>query len=240
MDNDVKELFENYVQKFDEFKELMQDRLPRSLKLFNIRLRLAIDIQIDFKNEVSLTKTKAVRDTYILLIKMMESWNAYEALYHYVKETNRYADTSERRIYKTYSENFLNEVQSLPILKQTLDDLKLKYLNDIKFKVDFTELITRIENDERIRNNLTISCKHILEYFDGTKTISGMEIIALIYAERNIYYHNGETVKMGMRYSNRQFLIKSLTYGFHKHILLLITKILEKEYEENRRGSNSF
>jgi hypothetical protein len=233
MDNDIRKLFQDYNQKFELFKDLMQDELPRSLKLFNIRLRLAIDIQIDFKGEISLTKTKLVRDTYVLLIKMMESWNAYEALYHYVKETNRYANTRES-IYKTYSQTFLNEVQSLPLLKQTLDDLKLKYSNENNFKDDFKELIRRIERDDRIRLKLTESCKNILEYFEGNKTISGIEIIALIYAERNMYYHNGETAKMGMRYGNRQFLIKTLTNSFYKHILLLTTKILEKEYDENK------
>lgn len=47
-----------------------------------------------------------------------------------------------------------------------------------------------------------------------------------------MYYHNGETAKMGMRYGNRQFLIGSLITGFYKHVLLLVTKIIDKEYDE--------
>lgn len=233
MDNDLANLFQNYNQSFEKLKDILQDELPRSLRLFNIRLRLAIDIQIDFKGEISLTKTKEVRDTYILLIKLMESWNAYEALFHYVKETNKYANARES-IYKAYSQTFLTEVGSLPVLKTTLDTLKSKYISENNFKSDFKQLIKRIEDDDRIRPNLTESCKNIVEYFEGNKNISGIEIIALIYAERNMYYHNGETAKMGMRYGNRQYLIKSLTTSFYRHILLLTTKILDKEYEENK------
>ena len=234
MNQEIRNLFDNYNQKYDSFKELLEDELPRTLRLFNIRLRLAIDIQIDFKGEISLTKTKEVRDTYVLLIRMMESWNAYEALYHYVKDTaGKYANTKES-IYKTYSQTFLTEVGSLDILKQTLDTFKDKYNSDNNFKADFKQFIKRIEDDDRIRTKLTDSCKSIVEYFEGTKNISGIEIIALIYAERNMYYHNGETAKMGMRYTNRQFLIKELTDCFYRHILMLISKILEKEYNDNK------
>lgn len=231
MNSDLAILFQSYNHSFDKLKDILQDELPRSLRLFNIRLRLAIDIQIDFKGEISLTKTKEVRDTYVLIIKLMESWNAYEALFHYVKETNKYANARES-IYKTYSQTLLNEAGSLPVLKATLDSLKSKYNTENNFKTDFIQLIKKIEDDDRIRPNLTENCKNIIEYFERNKNISGIEIIALIYAERNMYFHNGETAKMGMRYGNRQYLIKSLTNCFHRHILLLTIKILDKEYEE--------
>jgi len=233
MDKDILKLFDNYNQSFEKLKRLLRDGLPRSLRLFNIRLRLAIDIQVDFKGEISLTKSKEVKDTYVLLIRLMEIWNAYEALFHYVKDTKKYVNAKEI-VYKAYSQTFLTEVGSLTILKDTLDLLKKKYNADNNFKNDFKQLIKRIEDDDRIRPNLTESCKNIVEYFEGEKNISGIETIALIYAERNMYYHNGETAKMGMRYRNRQFLIGTLTTGFYKHILLLATMIIKKEHDENK------
>ncbi len=233
MDSDILNLFEKYNKSFEKLKDLLQDKLPRSLRLFNIRLRLAIDIQIDFKGEISLTKSEEVKETYILLIKLMEIWNAYEALFHFAKDTKKYVNAKES-VYKAYSQTFLNEVGSLQILKDTLDELKNRYNSDKNFNSDFKQLINRIEVDERIRQNLSESCKSIVEYFEGKKTISGIEIVALIYAERNMYYHNGESARMGMRYGNRQFLIRTLTTCFCKHILLLVTKIIDKKYEENK------
>lgn len=232
MEKDLANLFQNYNQSFEKLKKKLQNKLPRSLRLFNIRLRLAIDIQIDFKGEISLTKTKEVRETYVLLIRLMESWNAYEALFHYVKETKKYSSAGVG-IYKAYPHALLSEVGSLPVLKMTLDTLKSRYLKETNFKTDFKQLIKRIENDIRIKPNLIESCKNIVEYFEGNKIISGAEIIAIIYAERNMYYHNGETAKMGMDYKNRQYLLKTLTSSFYRHMLLLITYILDKEYEES-------
>lgn len=234
MTQDLRNLFNGYNKKFESLKKLLQGELPRSLRLFNIRLRLALDIQIDFKGELSLTKTKKVKDTYVLIIRMMECWNAYEALFHYAKEKN-YAN-SNTSIYKAYSQTFLTEAGSLGILKQTLDNLKNKYNNDGHFKDDFDQYIDRIDNDNRIRDRLKECCKDSAEYFNGRKNISGIEIIALIYAERNMYYHNGETAKMGMRYPNRQHLINEYTSCFYRHILILTTKILEKEIEANKNS----
>jgi hypothetical protein len=230
MDIEIFKLFEIYNKSFDKLNGKLNEELPRSLRLFNIRLRLAIDIQVNFKGEVSLTKSKEVKDIYIKLIKLLEIWNAYEAFYHYLKETNKYVNVNES-IYKKYSQTFLNEVGSLPVLKETIDQIKFKFLKDSTFKHDFNELINRIEKDDRIRENLTKSCKNILTYLDRNKNISGIEIIALIYAERNMYYHNGETAKMGMSYRNRQFLIQTLTTGFLKHILLLANWVLNNELE---------
>jgi hypothetical protein len=239
MDKDILNLFDNYNQIFKKLEKLPQDELPRSLRLFNIRLRLAIDIQIDFKGEISLTKTKEVKDTYVLLIRLMEIWNAYEALFHYVKDTKKKYVSAKESIYKAYSQNFLTEVGSLTILKDTLDQLKTKYNTDNNFKNDFKKLIEKIEGDDRIRQNLKESCKNIVEYFEGKKSISGIETIALIYAERNMYYHNGGTARMGMKkYKNRQFLIRTLTTGFYKHILLLATMIIKKEHDEKMKINN--
>jgi len=76
----MNQLFEQYEQSLSLLRELEQDDLPRSLRSFNIRIRLAIDIQVNFKGMISLTKTKDVRDTYALIIQLVELWNAFEAL----------------------------------------------------------------------------------------------------------------------------------------------------------------
>jgi len=233
MEKEVKKLFDDYNQNFEKLSILLKDELPRSLKLFNIRFRLALDIMVDFKGEVSLTKTKEVRDTYVLLAKLMESWNAYEALFHYVKETKKYANV-KTSIYKAYSEAFLTEVGSMPVLKESLDNIKTQFANNDSFKKDFKQYIQKIIDNENIVPSLTDYCKRFIDCFEKGKKISGIEIIALIYTERNMYYHNGETAKMGISYKNRQYLLKTLTASFHKHILLLITKILEKEYQEKK------
>jgi len=233
MEKDVAKLFQDYDRNFTKLYGMLKDELPKRLTLFNIRLRLALDIQVAFKGEVSLTKTKSVRDTYVLLVRLMESWNAYEALFNYVKDTKKYANTNSS-ISKAYSEAFLTEIGSIQFLRESLDNLRQQFISNDRFKKDFTQFLQRMIDDEHIGASLTTSCKKFIDCFEKGKNISPVEMIALIYAERNMYYHNGAAAKMGMSYKNRQYLLKTFTEGFHKHILLLITKIIEKEYFEKK------
>ena len=229
----IKKLFGQYNSNYKKLKGLLLGNIPRSLRVFDIRFRLALDIQIDFNGEVSYTKTKEVRETYILITKLMETWNAYEALFHYVKNL----DKLKVSIYQAYSETFLSEVGSLGLLKNILDNLKSEYKTKQNFRNDFDQYIYRIQKDDKIKPKLTTKCFSTLEYFKDEKVISGIEIIALIYAERNMYYHNGETAKMGMKYSNRQILIKSYLYCLTEHTLKLTNYILDKEIKESKNAT---
>jgi hypothetical protein len=229
----MNELFYQYNQKFETLKDLMQDELPRSLRLFNIRLRLALDIQIDFKGEISLTKTVQVRETYIKIIKLMEMWNAYEALFHYAKDIGKYANPKANKA-KIYSQTLLKEIGSLTVLKQATDDLKNNYVNKDGFKADFDQYITRIENDARIKKTLTDDAVSMKKHMNSQEAISGIEILSLIYAERNMYYHNGETAKMGMRYSNRKLLIDTYKTCLINHTLMVTNYIMDAEIENNK------
>lgn len=157
----------------------------------------------------------------------------YEALYQFVKETNINLIKSSVSIDKVYSPNLLKEVGSLQILETTLDTLKEKYNNDGVFKKDLENLFYRIHRNDMIRPKLTKSCDDLNSYFKENKEISGIEILSLIYAERNMYYHNGETAKMGMAYRNRKYLLNEITNSFYKHILLLTTFILKKEIKKH-------
>ncbi len=162
----------------------------------------------------------------------METWNAYEALFHYVKGLGKYANPKVGKS-KVYSQVFLDKVGSLKLLKSAIDDLKESYQKNNDFKNDFDQYIKRIEEDERIKSTLTEDSKSVLEYFNNNKSISGIEILSLIYAERNMYYHNGETAKMGMRYSNRRKLIKAYLSCLKDHTLSLANYILDQEIKEN-------
>jgi hypothetical protein len=225
-------LFKAYNTKYEDLKDLLQDDVPRSLRLFNIRFRLALDIELGFKGEVSLTKTKSVRETYIEIIKLMEMWNAYEALYHYVKSLDRHVNPKASKA-KIYSQKFLSEVGSLEILKEGMDTLKTEYQTNTRFKKDFDQYIDRIVEDPRIKGTLTEDAKNILKYFRDKQGISGIELLSLVYAERNMYFHNGETAKMGMSYTNRKRVIRLYREYFTIHILKVINFILDEVFVEN-------
>ena len=226
-------LFRQYQSKFDDLRNLMEDELPRSLRLFNIRFRLAVDIEIDFKGKISLTKTKQVRDTYILIVKLMEAWNAYEALSKYARVAGSHVNKKAIKS-KIYSQVFLKSVGSMEILEETLNWLKSKYDENNRFKTDFVQYIARINNDPELGKIIKDDAKNVLACLKNKKSISGIEILSLIYAERNMYYHNGETAKMGMAYSNRMPLIRKYRESLTAHTLKLAIFMIGEQIEENK------
>lgn len=226
-------LFDQYDQNISLLRELEEDILPRSLRLFNIRIRLAMDIQINFKGMVSLTKTKDVRDTYVLIVQLMELWNAYEALSHYVKEATTHVSKGVTKS-RIYSQDYLKTVGSLPELANTAKNIQASYKSSRTFREDFDSYIERVERDKNLSKSLKADAINIRKYVKGEKIISGIEILSLIYAERNMYYHNGETAKMGMRYSNRKKLITWYKDVLLDNILKIANSIIIERIEDNR------
>ncbi len=222
-----------YEQNLSELREREQDDIARSLRLFNIRIRLAIDIQIDFKGEISLTKTKDVRDTYVLIIQLMELWNAYEALSHYVGEVTDHIvkKVSKSRI---YTQAFLKQVDSLPTLRKALENIKESYKKSSTFREDFDNYINKIEGDDKLSKTLKEDAANIIKFVKQEKDISGIEILSLIYAERNMYYHNGETAKMGMRYSNRKKLVSWYKETLLEQTLKVANAVIIEQIEANK------
>ncbi|MCU7807790.1 MAG: hypothetical protein KZQ73_07975 [Candidatus Thiodiazotropha sp. (ex Semelilucina semeliformis)] len=226
-------LYYEYEENLRQLRELEQDDLARSLRLFNIRIRLAIDIQIDFKGEISLTKTKEVRDTYVLLIQLMELWNAYEALSHYVAEVT---DHLVKKVSKSkiYTQTYLKQVGSLSSLAKTIASIREMYKKSTTFREDFDNYIERIKEDEKLSKTLKDDATSIGRHAKEGIDISGIEVLSLIYAERNMYYHNGETAKMRMRYSNRKKLISWYKEVLFEQTLKVANSVIIEQIEANK------
>ena len=212
-----------YVQALNQLRELEQDDLPRTLRLFDIRLRLAMDICISFRGDVSLTKTPEVRITYESIIRLMELWNAYEALSEYAQQIGGYRVAHAGKS-KLYTQDTLRESGCLKLLSEAVSSIKARCRSHPTLERDFGQYISRIEKYPTLTNTLKQDASALLSFTRGTSDISGVELVSLIYAERNLYYHNGETAKMGMTYSNRKWLVdlyrdvlldKTLTLATH-------------------------
>lgn len=230
----MNQLYYEYEENLNQLKELEKDDLARSLRLFNIRIRLAIDIQIDFKGELSLTKTKEVRDTYVLLIQLMELWNAYEALSHYVCEVTDHLVEKVSKS-KIYTQKYLKQVGSLSSLADTIIRIRNTYKKSATFKEDFDIYLKRIEDDGKLSKTLKDDAVSIGKYAKEEIDISGIEVLSLIYAERNMYYHNGETAKMGMRYSNRKKLITWFKAVLFVQTLKVANAVIVERIEANKK-----
>lgn len=218
----------NLITKYDKNFKKLEKNSSRTLVLFNIRLRLALDIQVNFSGKSLKIKKKIILETYSKLIKLVELWNAYEAFIQYTNELGKYGNSKNNKA-KIYSQSFLKEIGSLSVLKQLLNELKSKFIKDNNFKKDMNGYLKHIENDKRIGKKLTNDIISVKNYFENEKEISGIEILSLIYVERNMYYHNGETARMNMQYNNRKLLLDDYRKCLHEHVLILANHILNSE-----------
>jgi len=135
---------------------------------------------------------------------------------------------------RIYTQKFLKEVDSLSVLETTAQSIFASYKSSRTFKDDFDSYIERVENDKNLSKSLKYDASSIREYVNEEKTISGIEVLSLIYAERNMYYHNGETAKMGMRYSNRKKLISWYKEVLLDNILKVANAVIIERIEANR------
>lgn len=82
MNNKINIYFNNYKSQYDKYLEIMESDIFRSLRVFDIRMRLSLDISVTFNGTISYTKTKSVRDTYSIIFNLLEVFFSLEALRH--------------------------------------------------------------------------------------------------------------------------------------------------------------
>lgn len=219
--------FNNYKLKFDELKELTEDNLPQNLKLFDIRLRLALSLQVGFDSSISYTSTENTKKTYSLILKLNDLWFAYEGLYKLCSE-NLYLKS--------------NSTKSDPFIDQKITDLLLdnkvqsfgQYLHDNtyvsqKIKNDFVNYLLYLK-----ANSTGATQPRLLESF-RLKAINNdypkfNEILSLIYGIRNMYVHNTDSAKSGVNHYKTKILSLKNCGDFLILVCLSISnKIIEEQ-----------
>jgi len=215
--------------------------MPKGLVKFNLRIRLAIGIQISYDTSIARAKEPVVRETYELLIRLMENWNAFDVLCKYAKaqdkiikvDSERYTipEKSPYRSYNPFNDKVLKDAGCIPFWQYEMDCLKTKCAENEKFRAKFKEILTRYEKNAKDVNGKKLQecCAGLIQCFFEGKDVLASELLGFIYATRNSYYHSGELAGEEFSYSDRRKMLKSLIPCFQKHILLLASYIITKE-----------
>jgi hypothetical protein len=188
-------------------------------QLFNIRLKNSLRIEnINFNNRGNnnLQVGNHINNLYSKVIILMEFWYTYEAL---IKAEGNFTNKNS----KFHVPKDIREHEGLKIsFDKGLEKLQNRYDNNINFREGFRALInninTNIEGDSIRRN-----CNALLNKLDNPQGVNlgRLEILALIYGERNMYVHNGSTSINGMNYDDREFMLNFYSDYLCRHILVL-------------------
>jgi hypothetical protein len=197
---------DEYIQLFDTYKDKVGGKeMHRELRLFDIRFRLALDTDITFIGDYSYTKTKEVRDCYKLIFKLTNLWNAYEALFDYIKVYDKINKRSS--IKKSFTHSITTESGSYKFLLEQMNELISLSKSNANFKKDMIEYGGKIGKD------------NIFQYISTSDANKAKHLLEMIYQERNNFYHNGESGRMGMSYPNRKKLLAFYIECLTSHIL---------------------
>ncbi len=211
-----KNQWELYKENYKIIEDLLENDEKRALRMFNFRFRIALDIKNDFKGIYSKTKTPKVKQAYIELFDLLQLWNSYESLIKY----RSYSENKEKFYYLDNIE-FLKKSGSYEILNLGAEAIKKAY-NKKEYKKDFDQYHNRLM--KRVRHPDHI--KYFCEYLQEDKKLSVLEVLNLIYCERNLSYHEGEAVRMGCSYRHRIHLIKvykkSIDLSYFKNYKLFV------------------
>lgn len=237
MNDKINKYFNNYKCQYDKYLEIMGSDISRSLRLFDIRMRLSFDISVTFNGTISYTKTKKARDTYSIIFKLHEVFFSLEALRHCGHEMGY---NSNNGPIQSFSLEFIKNAQLNDDLKCYSEKLK-SLCNSKSFFNNMNQYLNRFINDQRITSNIIKdNIRNVIKYLENEDfELSGREFIALAYTERNMYVHNGETARMGMNNYNHRMKILNILY---EYITIFNIKIatLYLENELKKRINNSF
>ncbi len=203
--------------------------LPLSLKLFDLRIKLAISIiSLSYDTNIFPYENDRIRQCYTKMVKLMESWYAFEAL---IKFTRPNIVRGEVK-YNAISRN-INSIAGCDEIFTDCHDKLMQKCRNIIFFEDFSELNNIINNDNSLGRKIREDCSKLFTSLTNNNiNLSKLEIMALIYAERNMYIHSGLTAFGGMRPSNRIFLLDLYIQYLNQHILKLAIYFIELRIEE--------
>lgn len=226
----MEKLFKEYEKKYRQLSKKIEKKLPRALRLFDIRLRLALGICVDFDSDVSLTKTQTVKDCYILLIRLTELWNAFEALIAYTREKYNI-----KKWFDLMKDKDIHSEESSNCLTGGLNKLKQLYKNK-SFTSDFDSFVEKAKrqlSEANIAGTNLNNLSKLQSYLKKNDKEEENLMMSLINIERNLFYHSGESAKMGVsNYNNRKKSLELCYEILREYILININNILAKVINE--------
>ncbi len=172
--------------------------IPRALRLFKIRLNLAIGLKIDFNDQYAQTKDKKTKDTYIQIYKCNEAWFSYESMeiacenLHLLKNVS----TNNKIEYLYNVKCGISKFKKIHTSCNTL--IKQGIYDKIKVYQDIKKYIAFLESNPFIKPAISSKLAEASIKINTKKYLRHKEILAIAYASRNIFLHGGETAKTGV------------------------------------------
>lgn len=212
------------IDNFIKAREILVSSYPegdkdtkREGRVFFIRFLLSLDLSVSIGNEYSLTKTKAVKDCYCQIYRLLDMWTVYEALLQYAESLGlKNEDDHSRYNWIAACGTEISE----SIDGCAMDGIEyLRSLNDEISKFGLESYFYHLEQQAESRS-LQKNVHNMWNIVSMRPNIFDRKIfLDLIYAERCAYFHNGDCVRMSTDYSIR-FKMLTKYYETLKEVII--------------------
>ncbi len=199
----------NYSIIYNRYRRLMEDQVPSEPRVFNIR----IDLAFSMRNWIKENPDDPQQSTYVKFLRLNESWFAYEALLNFA-DKEKFTNSSA-----TKAERILKSLQVKSKIPETLDEYRKQIEDEMredetaKKLRDYILYLTSHPKTGKIQKKILGNYREKINN-EKANSLTFEESIALIYAMRNSYVHNGETAKAGTDSYYVKKMILQISYEF--------------------------
>lgn len=226
-------LFEDFKLNHDYIKEhyeknksQKEDIFPKELRLFRVRLRLAIGLVIDFDEDYAMVKREGLRDTYIEIMKCNEAWFSYESMKVMCDEWNLTKANSPK--YDIFDAENLAKFNISDITELCNAQIKNQIYSSSTITDDVKCYLLYLTQSNTIRNGLRNTINPIINKIENNQEWLPKEIFSVIYATRNIFVHNSDTAQSGIKYVKNKILLLKILYDY---IILFQLKVINFAFD---------
>lgn len=181
--------------------------IPQKLRLFRVRLKLAIGIIVDFDLAYAMVKNGPTKDTYIHLLKGNEAWYSFEAMKVFC-DSFRWNSSGSNK-YQLLTSPELNTIDINNALIATNTQIQLNIYSKPQIKEDVRKYVGFLgrHSEGGLLTRLAITENKI----DLAQPLDSIDLLALAYSIRNSYVHQGVSALSGIeKYKNKILLLKVL------------------------------
>ncbi len=220
---------DDYEISYEKLIESFEGDIDKDIRLFDIRLQMALSTNIIFNSGFRYAKTDTSKEVSRLTLRLLNVWFSYESLLNACNNSSLLINKSKTT---SLSEDILEEllgeyqfeIMTESFWKHHSDKVhsSSKYREDSQRYIDYLKDGATSKSQKRALHN-------IFNIFTNNEDMTINDVLSLVYAVRNQYVHSGESPKSGVKYFTTKIEVLKNAHDFLVLLCLrLATLVIDK------------
>ncbi len=217
---DFEQCFEALILKANLDRDNFDQIFNRPLRLFRLRLKLTIGLNLSIDPQYALVRNKSTANTYVQIFKSNEAWSTYEAMLkiastrHWKKpNVKSAADVFAPETIRMFGVEAVLDVANTLFAQHIMARPNIK--NDV---VNYLQAMAgKVEN-----KHLAFLLNQTAHKIQQHDLLDHRDLMSIVNGTRNIFVHQGETAKTGAKLYKSKELLHQIVYDYTVLFLLRV------------------